>query len=223
MKQLTARKTVQRHILEALLLTFLTLLAPIMVYVDLNIFQHGVPEIGATEITQELFALISALLFTKLAYKLPQQRGFYTLVAGFFFCVVIRELDQFFDLIWHGFWLIPAILCAVVAIGYAVFRCQGSVLQPMTNFTHTKAYPFLLIGLLILLIFSRVFGSGSLFWMSIMGDAYVHGFKNALQEGLELLGYSFIFYSACLNYVKNHPITEKTLQPMPGYVQSVHH
>lgn len=203
MRQLTAWQTVQRHILEALLLTFLTLLAPIMVYVDLNIFQHGVPEIGATEITQELFALISALLFAKLAYKLPQARGFYTLVAGFFLCIVIRELDQFFDLLWHGFWVIPALSCALLSIGYAKFRCQGTVLKPMADFTQTKAYPFLLIGLLILLIFSRVFGSGNLFWIGIMGDSYEHGFKNALQEGLELLGYGFIFYSACLSFVKN--------------------
>lgn len=199
----TAWQTLQRRSLEALLLMLLVLTGPVMVFIDLNIFQHGVPEIGATEITQELFALLSALLFAQLAYKQPQERGFYTLVAGFFLCIVIRELDQLFDLIWHGFWVIPALLCALLAIGYAKLRCQGSVLQPMANFTHTKAYSFLLMGLLVLLIFSRVFGNGSLFWKSILGEAYSGGFKNALQEGLELLGYALIFYSACLSFVKN--------------------
>jgi hypothetical protein len=43
------------------------------------------------------------------------------------------------------------------------------------------------------LVFSRVFGTGSL-WRAIMLDEYQNLYKSVIQEGLELFGYLLIAY-----------------------------
>ena len=66
----------------------------------------------------------------------------------------------------------------------------------MARLVGTRAYFYLLVGLVIVLVFSRVFGSGNLLWDYVMAGAYTHGFKTTLQEGLELFGYVFIAVGA---------------------------
>ena len=51
--------------------------------------------------------------------------------------------------------------------------------------------------LLIVLIFSRIFGTGDL-WRAILKENYIGHCITAIQEGLELLGYLIIFYGAIL-------------------------
>lgn len=181
---------------ETLLLTILALLPAILVYIDVVIIDQYVSESSVTEITQEALLLITTLIFWYGAWRHPQRRGFLVLVAGFFSCAMIRELDGFLDAIWHGFWVWPVSITALLSIGYVITCCRDTVIKPAANFINTRAYFFILFGLITLLVFSKTFGSGALIWKPLMGNAYTASFKSALQEGLELLGYLFISYGS---------------------------
>ena len=53
----------------------------------------------------------------------------------------------------------------------------------------------------LLLVFSRIFGMGDL-WQGILGLNYERIIKRVVEEGLEVLGYTVIFYAA-MGYLKS--------------------
>ena len=188
---------------EFLLLVALALLPSVSVYIDVGVIGAGVGELSVTEITQEALILTTALITWYGAWRHPDRRGLLVLMAGFFSCIFIRELDSFLDYVWHGFWFWPAILMASASITYVVVFCRNTVIGPLSNFVATRSYFFILVGMISLLVFSRTFGSGNLLWIEVMGEAYNHAFKSALQEGLELYGYLFIAYGTFKLWIKD--------------------
>lgn len=183
-----------------LLLAVASLVPALTVYVDMMLFQR-VAETGVTETLQHALVLVTASIFLYRAFVLPDQRGFLLLVAGFFFVVFIRETDGFLDAVRHGFWLYPALVTTLVFCVLAA-RCRQTILEPMLAFAHSNQGVILSIGLAVLLVFSRVFGTGSL-WEVILSDRSTAVLvKTVVQEGLELLGYLLIFLGAC--YPREH-------------------
>lgn len=205
-------KKIATAVAEFFVLLFMALLPVVTVYTDVVVLGGTLTEISVTEILQETLLLLSAVFFCYGVWKKPAARGFLVLVAGFYGCMFIRETDELLDYIWHGFWVWPALLLAFGSIAYARFCVKGTTLQPMLSFINTKPYVFILIGLIILLVFSRTFGSGNLLW----DDALPHGdsslVKTVVQEGVELLGYTFVFYGSLIFQWRKHVsfITEKT-------------
>ena len=193
----TTQKKIVFAIAEAALLTIGMLIVPLFLAIDILFFKNRVSEISLTQVTQEALLFASAAMFGIRAWRRPEARGFLVLVSGFLACMFIRELDEVFNLVSDGFWVWPALISAAASIGYAM-TCRGTVIEPMGRYVGTKSQIFVLIGLTVVLVFSRVIGSGHLFWRHIMGGSYTPLFKNAIQEGLEFLGYIFIFYGACL-------------------------
>lgn len=158
---------------------------------DLSLSADPLSETALTELTQESLLAASALCFAWLARQHPQQRGFFILVAGFFATMLIRELDALFDMIRHGFWVYPATLTAVSAI-WAAIRFKGTTLETFASFLKTPQANTIIYGLVITLVFSRLFGMGHL-WHGVMGSDYLYIVKSVVEEGTELLGYGFIF------------------------------
>lgn len=187
---------IRKAVMQFLLLSLFILVVPLFVAIDALVLAQGVSERSLTEIAQEVLLFSAVVLFGASAWQRPEARGFMTLVAGFFLCMLIRELDVFFDAVHHGFWVWPASFVAIGTILFAKSRC-GTVLVPMAAYVRTNSYTFLVVGVLAL-IFSRTFGSGKLLWHPIMGASYTPLFKAALQEGIELFGYVFIFYGSLL-------------------------
>jgi len=142
--------------------------------------------------------LAIVLAFSFFAWRNRESRGFLVLAAGFFGCMLIRELDHFLDRALDGLWSSFVALLAMVSIAYARAYCRGAVLRPLIAFLNTKPYFFFLIGFVIVLIFARVFGSGNLLWEHVLNDAYTDAYKSSVQEGLELFGYLLIAYGAFL-------------------------
>lgn len=188
--------------IEFFILTFLALLPVLTVYIDLVILGNNLGEISVTEFTQETLLLASAFIFWYGAWKKPNIRGFLVLVAGFFSCMFIREMDAFLDEIWHGFWFWPALFMALGTILYARYVAKNTTLKPLTNFISTKPYFLILIGLIILLVLSRTFGSGNLLWHAILAENSSRA-KTVVQEGLELFGYAFIFYGSLVFHYRD--------------------
>ena len=166
--------------------------------IDFFILENDLSEHSLTEFFQQLLLLVSVGVFIWSAYKVEESRTLYVLIAGFFGCMFLRELDYYFDFITHGFWFYPTLLLASAVIIYSV-KHSNNLLNAVKNFAQTNSYFNILIGLVIIMIFSRLFGSGSL-WKGVMNDDYQHIYKTIIQEGLELFGYLFIFIGSFYQY-----------------------
>lgn len=185
-------RTVRRAFGKFFLLAFFVLLAPLAVYLDTSVIGHGLSEQSITEWSQEGLLFISAVLFFALAWRQPAKRGFAILVGGFFGTMLIRELDGVFDNIAHGFWVYPACLWAAVVVALAARYRQG-LLGTMARAANSRSFVYIVLGLAIVLSFSRVFGTTAL-WLGVLGEGEVARLaKTAVQEGLELFGYILIF------------------------------
>jgi len=205
-------RLIYRAFIRFFLLVAAVLWVPLAVILDVVVIGHGMPEHGVTEISQELLLLLTCGFFTLLAFKQPQSRGFTILVAGFFFCMLIRELDFLFDAIQHGFWkYIVSVIVLLSLLLAAIFR--RSVVSPMARSTTSVAFHYMLIGLVIVLFFSRVFGTGTLWEMVLDDVSYTPLIKNTVQEGTELLGYILIAWGA-LHYYREQR-TMKQMDQLP--------
>lgn len=104
----------------------------------------------------------------------------------------IREFDAVFDQVFHGFWVYIAIAWVMFILALAL-RDKSNILTAMANASQARSFVYIVIGLAIVLAFSRVFGTGSL-WRLILDVEAGSLAKNVIQEGLELLGYLFVFW-----------------------------
>lgn len=159
--------------------------------IDFFFLENNLSEHSLTELFQQLLLLASAAIFIWSATKVEESRTLFILVAGFFGCMFLRELDYYFDMIVHGFWFYPTILLASSVIIYSM-KHSAYLISSVRSFSQTNAYFNILVGLIIIMVFSRLFGSGTL-WKAVMNDDYHHIYKTIIQEGLELFGYMFLF------------------------------
>jgi len=178
-------------ILPFILISLLSVGVITAINIDYFFLENNLSERSLTELFQQLLLLASVAIFTWSAAKIEQSRTLYILIAGFFACMFLRELDYYFDMIVHGFWVYPTVLLASLVITYAVKHSENFI-NSVRVFSQTNAYFNILVGLVIIMVFSRLFGSGTL-WKDVMNDDYHHIYKTIIQEGLELFGYVFVF------------------------------
>lgn len=181
---------------ELFLLAILALLPAVAVYIDLAVLGHKTDEKSITEISQAVILLFTILICWRASQRHRNYRGAFVLMAGFFGCAFIREMDAVLDIVWHGFWVVPVTVTAVAAIAYALVLDWKNLLNAIAKLACVREMSFILFGLITLLIFSRTFGSGSLIWNELLPKGSATKFKSALQEGLELYGYIFILYGS---------------------------
>ena len=161
-----------------------------------------------TEIIQELLLLASAAIFIWSAIKEKESRTLFILVSGFFSCMLFRELDYYFDMVMHSLWVYLVTLLTSFVIIYSM-KHTTYLISSARSFSQTKAYFNILVGLVIILVFSRLFGSGTL-WRDILNDDYITRYKDIIQEALESLGYIFLFIGSFHQFrsVKKNVITK---------------
>ena len=188
------RRVILRSLKNFAWITLFSLAVPALALFDAQFISSGSSEASATEIAQELLLLISAVMFWSVATRSVEMRPILMLAAGLFATMLVRELDHFWDKVSHGFWVYPAMMVAAIAI-ISVGQQSTSVLSSWAKYAQTKSYLLVLVGLLIILVLSRTFGS-QLIWRPILGNSDVSLTKTVIQEGLELFGYLFIFWGA---------------------------
>ncbi len=162
--------------------------------IDFFLLENKLEEDSLTEFFQLLLLFTSIITFAWSAKKVEESRTLFILISGFLGCMFIREMDFYLDMIVHGFWFYPAILLAILVITYSI-KNNDLLIHSVRVFSKTNVYFNLLVGLIIIMVFSRLFGSGTL-WKEIMNDDYNHIYKTIIQEGLELFGYMFIFIAS---------------------------
>lgn len=168
--------------------------------IDIKRFGY-IPENSLTEYTQESLLLLSGLIFTYKIYK-DKTQGLW-LVAGFLFCMLIREWDGVLDTIFHGAWKFIAIPAALLCVWLALRNGIKQAAHELVLFMNTKSYWLLCLGLIIVLVVSRIIGMRAV--VHLLSGAHFHeSIKGLLEEGFELLGYMTIFTSAVYYLFEKH-------------------
>jgi len=194
------RQSIITSAAEILLIALWMAAVPFIVRIDFTTTGQGPAEWSLTELLQEGLLLLSALVFWRAAWNRPRSRACLVLMAGFLTTMLIREADVFLDKISKGFWVYPAVIVAVVAIAYAV-RNRVTLITPLARYSSERFFTIIMIGLLIVIVFSRLFGS-SFLWEVVMGEIYHPDYKTVVQEGIELMGYGLIFYGSLFFLVR---------------------
>lgn len=184
-------------LVELFLLTAILVGVVFTVYVDAVILGNGLSESSITENLHNLFILGSSLAFIAGAVRFPEKRGYLAIVGTLFMGLFIRENDVWFDFIWQGFWQVPAAIALVIG-STVVWRNRETVTEPFFQHFDSRYFTFVYLGFLLLVVFSRLFGTSAI-WEAVMQGAYTPGFKTVIQEGLELLGYTIVFYGSLMS------------------------
>ncbi|MDC8637113.1 hypothetical protein NY667_04660 [Xanthomonas hortorum pv. hederae] len=184
---------------RAALLACIAVLAVLPVFLDVHWLHNTIGEWSLVESSQLLLLGATVAAFIRLARHSPEDRRFAVLAAGLFACMLIRELDVLWDQLaerlWYG-------LVAAVAVGCLVYglRQWRAALAGLARFLSARTGTVLVTGLVVVLVYSRLMGMGGL-WRDLLDAHYLRVFKNAVEEGLELLGYLLILASS-LGYVR---------------------
>ena len=183
--------------LGRLVLLALIMATPVaLLYADIHWLGTGVGEWSLVELTQIGFLVTIVLAFVRVARARPDERGFAVLAAGFFACMLIRELDAVWDLVFHGLWSTMVTIVAASCLGYALRpSMRRATLSSTARFLASRGGALMSIALVLLLVYSRLFGMSSL-WQGLLADGYVRVFKNAAEECTELLGYTLVMGAA---------------------------
>ena len=182
-----------------LLFACTAVLAVGILMLDVVIFDSSLGEASLTEITQEaVLVLIIGVLYAQ--SRLENYTRVSLLMAGFFACMLIRELDFLFDEWRHGSWVYFALVIAMIA-SYKGFLDAPRAWKELAEYTKTQEYEMLSMGLMAILVLSRLFGMGIL-WQAILEGGYARVAKNSVEEGLELWGYLLALVAVLRHYVR---------------------
>lgn len=164
-----------------------------LIFIDVVWINDEVHEASFTEITQELILAVIAILFLKHSTESAGVRPVRILVAGFFTCMLIRELDFLFDKLSHGCWFWFALAVTVVSL-LAALRHPRLLISGLADFMRHPSWGMMTAGMLTILVFSRLFGMHEL-WQNLMTEHYNRTVKNMAEEGSELLGYTLCLFA----------------------------
>jgi hypothetical protein len=188
------KRSVTAALLQGALLMLVVSAPVIALWLDIQLLGNSIGEVSVTELSQLGLLALTVGMFGWLAQRVPADRRFATLAAGFFACMLIRECDAWLDMVFDGLWQILAIATAGVCVTYAL-RDWRATLRGMARLVTARSGFLLIVALVLLLVYSRLLGMGSL-WKGLLSDEYVRVFKNSVEEGSELLGYSLIAAAA---------------------------
>lgn len=144
----------------------------------------------ATELAQEALLALTIIGFLIAAFTYKTFRYVGIFASLFFLTHLIRERDATLDAVFDGLWQ----LLAFPVAGIAVFILVKNWKKAMDEFKllyNDYSFGVLLIGVLILHVFSRLFGKGKN-WEALMGEDYERVVKDAAEESIELLAYGII-------------------------------
>jgi len=151
-------------------------------------------EYSYTEVSQEIIFLIASAIFFFTAVKFKDSRPIAILFGGFTMSAFFRECDFLTDSISSGFWEIPVAI-TIITVFILSWKSRKNLTKSYYEYYNTKAFAYMISGILVTFLFSRLFGKGD-FWETLMGDQYLRSVKNANEECVEALGDILILISS---------------------------
>lgn len=177
----------------------LSILVPLLLVLDTDVLAGRMSESSATEVAQSLLVALSAFFCAMAARQMPLQRRYLVMLATLFAMMLIRESDAVFDEVYHGFWVVPALVTLAIGLLFA-WRSLPGLRAALGAHVESRQGTMMLTGVIFLIFFSRLFGTGAV-WEAVMGESYDPLVKAAVQEGLELMAYALIALGAWLSYM----------------------
>ena len=219
--------TKSRILFSKAILLFLLIFGPVLVpaITLLDAYSCKGPqfsEFSCTEISQELLLLLSILIFARLAKaERTRLRAPLVLLTGFLACMFCRELDYFFDFIFHGSWAVFAFLCFLLSISYVLRTFSiDDMLKGFYQFINNSASVSIVFALNVILVFSRLLGMKKL-WNRVF-DQLDQNVNHAVEpllclqkNGVDLSAFSNDAWVADnLNTWTNHPAMGQISLPL---------
>jgi hypothetical protein len=159
-----------------------------------------VEEATLTEWLQLTFLGVILFLFYLTGKASRGKKPMTTLLVGVTIAVMIREVDWFFDAyISEGVWQVLT-LGVIVFFSFLAIRERQLLLNGIREFIKHPSFGIILCGFLTTFVFAPVLGSLSI-WRTVM-DGYLRSIAQGAEEGVELLGYSFILIGAFEFFLK---------------------
>ncbi|MCG3686667.1 hypothetical protein L5F35_10620 [Aliarcobacter butzleri] len=107
-------------------------IVPLILRFDIKFFGNFNQENSLIEYFQLIFLFSTIVIFVRLSKKRPDLKYASMLIAAFYLVLFIRENDDIFDLVYHGFWAPWAGFVALIAIIYAFKDWKKGVLELAT-------------------------------------------------------------------------------------------
>lgn len=167
---------------------------------DAGILVDGVKfgESSLTEWMQQLFLLLTSVFFILSGVRSKSHKAISYLFGGGALVAFIRELDVYFDQLYHGAWFPFALAVLALAI-FLVYRQKKQIWENLEEFFTTPAFGTFIAGFLSVFVFSRLFGTKNV-WRALFDveklEPVQRWVKNAVEEGSELFGYTLLFIAA---------------------------
>jgi hypothetical protein len=146
-------------------------------------------EISFTEISQEIILFALFILYMIMGRRNTSVLPVTNVISLFFLASFIREFNFLID--WWIFLVIPVIILA----GWFLVRDYKKLKDATIRFFSNPASTWLLSGLLLTYVFSRLIGRSS-FWRILYDENSYRLAKAATEEGLELAGDVLMLISA---------------------------
>lgn len=179
------------NIIRIFVYAFLFFLIAKTIEGDMN--EQSFKENSGTEYFQELLILIVALLSYFVAYTFKSFRYFFIGLGSFAAVSLVREMDAWLET--HLFdkgWQFMALLILLPTM-YLLIKNRKKFVKQFTKVSKTAYFKMLILGGLVLHVFSRLYGR-KVIWKSLLGEKdYRRVIKDASEESIELLGYLMIF------------------------------
>lgn len=192
-----ARPWIGVVVLEMIVLSVALCAVPLALVLDSSVLGNGVSDSGATEVLQSAMLGLVIVSYGFGLRRHHDMRGYAIAAMTFFVVLLVREQDGILDAVFHGFWAYPAALITVLG-AVATFVNRDTFWQPLQRHISSREAAFMLLGLVLLVFFSRIYGTGFV-WETMMGDGYVRTVKNAVQEGIELMAYIILAFGAVIS------------------------
>ncbi len=146
-------------------------------------------ELTFTEIGQEIILFVLFVFFLRIGFLWKQIQPVVNLVSLFLLMSFIREFNFI-----SNYWIYPVLVVAGLFV-WLVIRDFRKIKASAISFFSVPASAWLMSGILITYIFSRLLGR-SKFWQLLYHDESYRLAKAATEEGLELLGNTLMLIGA---------------------------
>ena len=155
-------------------------------------------ENSRTEWSQFFYLLAALIIFIFIFSFSKQYRAVSVLMGGGMMTLMIREMDAFFDQIYHGAWF-PFALAVIIVTFFLAYKQRRQLGRNIQEYLKTPAFGIFIAGALEIFVFSRLFGTKNV-WRAMFNvnelEPVQRWVKNAAEEGSELFGYTLLFIAA---------------------------
>jgi len=146
-------------------------------------------EITFTEIGQEIILIVLFVFYIILGSRWRSIQPVANFVALFYLAAFIREFNFLID-----WWIYPVLLILAFFV-WLFYRDFKKIYASTQQFFSVPASAWFMVGFLITMVFSRLFGRSE-FWRLLYHDDTYRLAKAATEEGLELLGNTIMLIGA---------------------------